>query len=72
INTMEMYPRRRPTEFYRTPVPPPSIQSVMAEHPRDMLSPGHFPEERTPVPQLPRIRPPRTSATAIMRNNYFS
>ncbi|KAH8362073.1 hypothetical protein KR200_001780, partial [Drosophila serrata] len=70
INTCEMYPRRRPTEFYRSPDPRPSIQSVMAEHPRDKLDSESI--DQMPDPPLPRIRPPRTSATDFMRNNYFS
>ncbi|KAH8287167.1 hypothetical protein KR054_003843, partial [Drosophila jambulina] len=71
INTCELYPRRRPTEFYRTPEPRVSIQSVMAEHPRDKLNAGDVQQELS-VPQLPRIQPPRNSAMAFTRNSYFS
>ncbi|KAH8340515.1 hypothetical protein KR059_000411, partial [Drosophila kikkawai] len=70
INTCEMYPRRRATEFYRTPRPRTSIQSTLAEHPRDKLIP-HI-QQRYPSPQFPRILPPRTPSTANMRNSYFS
>nr|ABN49387.1 IP18313p [Drosophila melanogaster] len=38
LTTCEMYPRRRNTEFYRSPEPRVSCQNQRAEHPGQMLN----------------------------------
>ncbi|XP_017121567.1 uncharacterized protein LOC108142325 [Drosophila elegans] len=71
LNTCEMYPRRRNTEFYRSPEPRASCQSHQAEHPRDVLNitPG---QNREVARRLPRIQPPNNSDSNMLRNGYFS
>ncbi|XP_016971119.1 uncharacterized protein LOC108038793 [Drosophila rhopaloa] len=71
LNTCEMYPRRRTTEFYRSPEPRASCQSRRAEHPRDVLN--VTPDQNREVARrLPRIQPPNNSDSNLLRNGYFS
>ncbi|KAH8364317.1 hypothetical protein KR084_005886, partial [Drosophila pseudotakahashii] len=69
--TCEMYPRRRTTEFYRSPQPRASSQSRRAEHPKDVLN-VISDQNREVARRLPRIQPPNNSDSNFLRNGYFS
>ncbi|XP_017059508.1 uncharacterized protein LOC108100243 [Drosophila ficusphila] len=71
LNQCEIYPRRRTTEFYKTPGPRASSQSRRAEHPRDILNKVPS-RNRETARQLPRIQPPNNSDSSVLRNGYFS
>ncbi|XP_017070719.1 uncharacterized protein LOC108107645 [Drosophila eugracilis] len=60
LNSCEMYPQRRTTEFYRSVEPRASYQSRQAEHPNDILN--EVPDQnRELAVRLPRIQPPNNS-----------
>ncbi|XP_017477654.1 PREDICTED: uncharacterized protein LOC108367533 [Rhagoletis zephyria] len=74
---MELYPRRRHTEFYYEPQPMEEYQSRACEHPQDKLQhkPRSSKYELEPIaeqaPKL-RINPPKNSDMRMFRNSYFS
>ncbi|XP_067630647.1 uncharacterized protein [Eurosta solidaginis] len=74
---MELYPRRRHTEFYYEPQPMEEYQSRSCEHPQDKLqNKGRGSKfELEPIeeetPKL-RINPPKNSDMRMFRNSYFS
>ncbi|XP_034472186.1 uncharacterized protein LOC117779941 [Drosophila innubila] len=71
LNMCELYPSRRPTEYYRTPQQRPSTQSRKAEHPTDKLNKfvlTHFDNPRNDN----RIQPALTPRMRELRNSYFS
>lgn len=66
---MELYPRRRNTEFYSQARPSEEYQSRSVEHPRDKLTrrcAGHR------ATGGERIMPARNSDMRMFRNSYFS
>ncbi|XP_032574390.1 uncharacterized protein LOC6605398 [Drosophila sechellia] len=71
LTTCEMYPRRRNTEFYRSPEPRVSCQNQRAEHPGQMLNVTPD-ENREAARRLPRIQPPNNLDSFYLRNGYFS
>ncbi|CAD7014318.1 unnamed protein product [Ceratitis capitata] len=76
-NQMELYPRRRPTEFYYDPQPLEEYQSRACEHPQDKLqyqprtSKYNLDAIEEEAPKL-RINPPKNSDMRMFRNSYFS
>ncbi|XP_049309170.1 uncharacterized protein LOC125777753 [Bactrocera dorsalis] len=74
---MELYPRRRHTEFYYDPQPMEEYQSRVCEHPQDKLQhKAHGSKfDLEPIneesPKL-RINPPKNSDMRMFRNSYFS
>ncbi|EDW94255.1 uncharacterized protein LOC6533843 isoform X1 [Drosophila yakuba] len=71
LNTCEMYPRRRTTEFYKSPEPRVSFQSQQAEHPAELLNVTPD-ENREAARRLPRIQPSNNLDSIYLRNGYFS
>ncbi|EDW64078.1 uncharacterized protein [Drosophila virilis] len=69
LHSCELYPRIRPTEFYRTPEPRVSVQSRKAEHPRENVRMAMTTNANI---TFPHIIPPRTSGMRVQRNSYFS
>ncbi|KAL9894046.1 uncharacterized protein ACN427_006276 [Glossina fuscipes fuscipes] len=67
VNNLELYPRRRKTEFYWEPQPQPEYQSRMAEHAVDKLR--HNVDYK---PIQGRIGPPSNSAMRVYRDSYFT
>lgn len=74
---MELYPRRRQTEFYYEPQPMEEFQSRVSEHPQDKLEKARSSRycldsiHHDQVPKL-RINPPKNSDMRMLRNSYFS
>ncbi|XP_053966477.1 uncharacterized protein LOC128868424 [Anastrepha ludens] len=74
---MELYPRRRNTEFYYEPQPMEEYQSRVCEHPQDKLqhqqrsSKYELEPIKEETPKL-RINPPKNSDMRMFRNSYFS
>lgn len=67
INNLELYPRRRATEFYYEPQPLEVYQSRHGEHPLDKLQ-----NNNDAAINRQRIAPPRNSDMRMFRNSYFS
>ncbi|XP_037816818.1 uncharacterized protein LOC119607110 [Lucilia sericata] len=67
INNLELYPRRRATEFYYEPQPSEEYQSRHSEHPQDKLQ-----NKNVETNNWQRIAPPRNSDMRMFRNSYFS
>ncbi|XP_073844207.1 uncharacterized protein [Musca autumnalis] len=69
INQMELYPRRRVTEYYSASRPSEEYQSRLVEHPRDKLTRKDASHRSA---RGERIMPPRNSDMRMFRNSYFS
>ena len=69
---MELYPRRRPTEFYCEPQPMVEYQSRQGEHPLDKLQSNSEAVHWQHDVDSARISPPRNSDMRMFRNSYFS
>lgn len=70
---MELYPRRRATEFYYERQPLEEYQSRSVEHPQDKLQ--YEKDDSNNFQQTEdnaRIAPPRNSDMRMFRNSYFS
>ncbi|KAL7742281.1 hypothetical protein ACLKA6_005542 [Drosophila palustris] len=71
LHMCELYPSRRPTEYYRTPQQRPSIQSRKAEHPSDKLNELALTDFNN-LRADPRVQPALTSRMRVLRNSRFS
>lgn len=69
---MELYPRRRITEFYHEPLPSTEYQSRQGEHPQDKLTDNLNNSRCDEEVEFRRIMPPRNSDMRLIRNSYFS
>ncbi|KAM7344642.1 uncharacterized protein ACRADG_011284 [Cochliomyia hominivorax] len=73
FNNLELYPRRRATEFYYEPQPLEDYQSRQAEHPQDKLQynkndNSNWQNEMDNT----RIAPATNSDMRMYRSSYFS
>ncbi|ALC45531.1 CG34241 [Drosophila busckii] len=66
----ELYPHRRATAYYRTPIPRASMQCQQAEHAREALNKRIAPQ--IVQHQVAHVHPPNSEDMRNMRNAYFS